>query len=189
MHLRVRQEIQARLEPTLIKQKAERHQGLADWYVKLIRSCSSPHAALESLNHRLRCFQEAEAGHSARNLPDSDSERLCRTAMIEARDTLRRAREAFMSCGYFGAFQNVVSQIARDAEDDRSFGGAELARDCRELLLDYCRNVTKFDPMPQLERELDGRPAPATQPEAPDKHALEALGTRDSPQTVVPLYS
>jgi hypothetical protein len=40
--------------------RAEAHQGIADWYIKLYRSSGEVHAAFESIYQRLQCIREAQ---------------------------------------------------------------------------------------------------------------------------------
>ncbi|MHC4206090.1 MAG: SIR2 family protein, partial [Planctomycetota bacterium] len=60
MHKGVRDEIRKRLDSEVKPYRAECHQGIADWYVKLFRSSNDPLAALESLKHRLHCIEYAD---------------------------------------------------------------------------------------------------------------------------------
>ncbi len=152
MHKGVRDELRKRLSNKMMRYRAECHQGIADWYVKLFRSSNDPLAALESLKHRLHCIEYADdlgndAGCGSRDY-------LKRTSLIEARVTLMLAKERLLSCGYYNTAISRIKQIMEQIE--KEFKDKEnplysheneinrFKRTCNELLRDFHREVAEF---------------------------------------------
>ncbi|MBN2023333.1 MAG: SIR2 family protein [Pirellulales bacterium] len=145
MHRNVRDGLRKRLEerePRLKGLRAECHQGIADWYVKLFRSSNDPLAALESLYHRLCCIEFADRSTTGDEC--GDPEHIKETAFIEAITTLKLAKERIVSCGYFTASCNLVRQIAQAIARVKLRRAAELARMCADALRDFAREAADF---------------------------------------------
>lgn len=151
MHKDVRKElVDERLKQEMECYRAECHQGIADWYVKLFRSSNDPLAALESVKHRLYCIQYADA--LAKGAGCGDDDYLKRTALIEAGVTLSLAKDRLLSCGYHNAAISRIHDIAMEVEDHSNGNHSNspvaeakrLTRKCNELLRDFYREVARF---------------------------------------------
>jgi hypothetical protein len=92
---------------------AATHQGVADWYVKLFRSCGDIEALIRALFHRARCIQEAAA-------LGAEGKPFVQSAVIEIRTTLDLAvphamRSARLSaCAHF--WQQVIDETQKAAD-------------------------------------------------------------------------
>jgi hypothetical protein len=141
-------------------EEATCHQGIADWYVKLFRSSSDPHAALESIYHRIHCAESARSSIQGRDkrsedrmpadVVDCDVKDLEVGSLIEAIETLELARDRILATARSRTTVNTLTQlIDRILEKQQSASGtvygdhAELWRKlsvvCEDILCDFSR--------------------------------------------------
>jgi hypothetical protein len=148
MHNEVREKLRRRLERTdrsLVGARAECHQGIADWYMKLYRSSGDPLAAMESLYHRFSC------AHFAKRLSPVCQDRcgvpeyVEDAALVEAKHTLDLARPRILSRGHFGVFSPLLCDTAKWVKARfPSSEGCSLWMACLELVRDFAKAVGKF---------------------------------------------
>ncbi|MGD0552310.1 MAG: SIR2 family protein [Sedimentisphaerales bacterium] len=86
--------------------KAECHQGIADWYMKLYRTSSDIQAVIDSIYHRLQCFQ------SAMDIKDPhNKERFLITSLIETELAIKLTYNTIYSSSHTLTLINSVKNI------------------------------------------------------------------------------
>ena len=116
MHTDMREAIREQIEashPAIHRCRAECHQGIADWYVKLFRCSNDPLAALESLYHRLCAIRYADTS-TAQGC--GEPVHLRWVSLVEIEVTLRLARDRILACGYFNAPDNLISRFRKEID-------------------------------------------------------------------------
>ncbi len=136
----------------LVKETATCHQGIADWYEKLFRSSDDPGAALESIYHRLKCAEEVGPGEVD----------LRETALREAVQTLKLARESILSCAHFGTCVDLMCSLVKFCDEEKgSVAVVALRRECCAVLRDFCKEIGDFDGARDWSKKLEGSPRTA----------------------------
>ena len=127
--------------PELKKIRAECHQGIADWYVKLFRSSNDPLAVFESLYHRLQCMEFAH--ESNKNLVEQVH--FIDTCFAEMIATLRLANPQMLSCGYSGTPNNIIGQVETAVKEKPSSDHKrKLVKTCREFKFEFLTVTTNY---------------------------------------------
>jgi len=140
MHTDIREQLRSRLEEKwrLDGVRAECHQGIADWYVKLFRSSNDPMAAFESLYHRLCCAKWAtEEDHGC-----GDKPHLQRVALVEASVTLRLAQQRILACGYLDGPPSPLEDFQKAVENLETFLDV-AAHPAQQALRDQCLELRR----------------------------------------------
>jgi hypothetical protein len=117
---------------------AERHQAIADWYVKLFRASNDPNAALESVYHRLCC---ADAAKMPGTVGPSG---LHETALLEALATMRLSCHRIAASGYAPALSAYGTHLLQRCADLTAAELSTMKSDVLELLRDCARHVANF---------------------------------------------
>jgi hypothetical protein len=121
----IREAISTRLRSTSLKKdlsriEAECHQGIADWYMKLYRASGDMQAVIDSLHHRLQCFQ------SAVKIKDVDDKfRFMFTSLVETELAIKFARNTVFSSHTImptHSFEDIDKEIKKCEEDCGSVG-------------------------------------------------------------------
>ena len=176
MHDDVRRALSARLErqfPEVAKYRAECHQGIADWYLKLFRASSDPSAALESIYHRLCCCRDQHGGDN----PARRGE-LARTSLLAAIETLVLARPEIIARGHVRASVKLLGSLIETCRVEELKNTPEkqwwerLERKCRELQRDYHHEIADF----AMTLDVDGLHAP----EARSAHQVQTAATDEA---------
>lgn len=142
MHTDVRIALRDSLEKEsrwdLLARSAECHCGIADWYVKLFRSCNDPVAMLESLNHRYECLLAASLDSS----PAGETRDLVLTSITEATAGMRLAWPRLLTSGCLHPTPHFIGQFREGLEKWRDRKPwPKPVQEALQTLLDLCGKI------------------------------------------------
>jgi hypothetical protein len=148
IHKDVRDKLRVGLEnkySELVKLRAECHQSIGDWYIKLFRASNDPLAAMTSIYHRLCSVEYAKAN-------TTEAWYLKRVSLIEASVTLQVAVERILSCGYSNYASSFIDMISTTIENltnqkrlnNLKEEAGELKEVCGSLKSEFLRGSADF---------------------------------------------
>ncbi len=155
------------------KIEAACHQGIADWHVKLYRSCGDIEALITSIYHRLKCIS------AAHKYTDNDETRFIKNSILEIRSTLDIISPIIIVSSRLSACLNlwnentffckkIIEQLSRSnknstlkTEDRKSFvRRLKLIHEQFDVLINYYNTEIKGQPIyldsPQFHENFNG---------------------------------